>query len=504
MRTGREVVDIEQRHRAARDLLRATVRITIQRLQDGGRVERRRQACRQRHAAGARDQIGEHIRGQRQALALGQRPDRAARQDLRRRLDVERIVPRQRQPVRSLDVDVDIGGSGAAGFERQRHRGALLGGEFHRGRGIARHLDGACDLDIDGVVAGRAFDVVEVETHGALVAVEQEARQGRGQHHRIAHGDVDRGAAEFGRRPRHRHHPRGAGEFGNVEADLRRTVGADRDDAGIERQRLLRGRAALQFAAGGVAAGFDLAAGALHAVDQLSVEVADLRGQAALAEIVIVRRRRLVVGQVEDADVDGGNDDLGVFAGIEPAELDRNLQRAARAHQRRRREVDRQRAVLLVDAEPFQPDRAAGHAQRGGIERTAQGCQHIGAGAPILADGNFDLGGAFLDVDGLRRQQAVAQHVDGQLAGGARIDGHHHGVAGLIFRLVDRGLQQVRRIGAAVGVPADVELHRGDRPIQLGRFDIEAIAAGLRRERHPRRLVGGESRGRRRRRGGSI
>ena len=72
----------------------------------------------------------------------------------------------------------------------------------------------------------------------------------------------------------------------------------------------------------------------------------------------------------------------------------------------------------------------------------------------------------------------------------AGIDRHHHGVAGSVFRLVDRGLQQVRRIGAAVGVPADIELHRGDRSVRLGRFDVEAIAAGLRRERHPRRLVG--------------
>ena len=175
---------------------------------------------RQRDAAGAGHEVGEHVRGQRQALALRQRPDRAPRQDLRRRLDVERIVPRQRQPVRPLDVDVEIGGSGAAGIERQRHRGALLGGEFYRGRGIARHLHRAGRLDVDGVVAGRALDIVEIKTHRALVAVEQEARQGRGQHHGIAHGDVDGGAAELGRSPRHRHHARGAGEFRNVKADF--------------------------------------------------------------------------------------------------------------------------------------------------------------------------------------------------------------------------------------------------------------------------------------------
>ena len=349
-----------------------------------------------------------------------------------------------------------------------------IAGDLHRPRG----------LDVDGVVAGRAFDIVEIEAHGAVVAIEQEARQRRGQHHGIAHRDIGGGAAELGRGPRHRHHPRGAGELRNVEADFGGAVGGDRDDAGIQRQRLLRRRAALQLGAGGIAAGLELAARALHAVDQLPVEVADFRGQAALAEIIVVRRRRLVIGQIENADIDRGNDDLGVLAGIEPAELDRNLQRGVRAAPApAATDSTLQRARLLVDAEPFQADGPAGHPQRGGIERPAQGRHHIGAGAPILADRNFDLRGAFLDVGGLRRQQPVAEHVDGQLAGGARVDRHHHGVAGLVFRLVDRGFQQIGRVGAAVGIPADVELHRGQRAVGLGRFDVEPIAAGLRRQR---------------------
>ena len=197
---------------------------------------------RQRHAAGARHQVGEHVRRQRQALAFCQCPDRAPRQHLRRRLDVERIMPRQRQPVRALDVDVEIGGAGAAGIDRQRHRGPLLGGEFDGGGRIARHLHRTRRLDADAVIAGRALDIVEIETHRALVAIEQEARQRRRQHHGIAHRDVDGGAAELGRIPRHRHDARGAGEFRNVETDFGGAVGADRDDPGIERQRLLRGR----------------------------------------------------------------------------------------------------------------------------------------------------------------------------------------------------------------------------------------------------------------------
>ena len=70
-----------------------------------------------------------------------------------------------------------------------------------------------------------------------------------------------------------------------------------------------------------------------------------------LGEVEVVDR--LGIGEGGLIGVELGDDDLGVFAGIESAELDRNLQRAARTHQCRRRQVDRQRAVLLVDAEPF-------------------------------------------------------------------------------------------------------------------------------------------------------
>ena len=51
----------------------------------------------------------------------------------------------------------------------------------------------------------------------------------------------------------------------------------------------------------------------------------------ALAEIIIVRRRRLVVGQIENADIDRGNHDPGLFAGGEAAELHRQLQGRVRA-----------------------------------------------------------------------------------------------------------------------------------------------------------------------------
>src|SRR5271170_7248493 len=48
-----------------------------------------------------------------------------------------------------------------AGFERQRHRRSLLGSQFRRRDGIAAHLHGTRGFYADGIVAGRAFDIVE-------------------------------------------------------------------------------------------------------------------------------------------------------------------------------------------------------------------------------------------------------------------------------------------------------------------------------------------------------
>ncbi len=156
----------------------------------------------------------------------------------------------------------------------------------------------------------------------------------------------------------------------------------------------------------------------------------------------------------------------------------------------RRRQRHRERARTAVDAEPFQADGPAGHAARGFIERTAQRCDGIGARAPVAADRNLDLHLAFLDVERLRRQQAVADDVDRQLAGVARIHGDGHRLAGEIVRLVDGGLEQIGRVGAAVRIPADIEGDGCQRTIGLGALDVEAIAAGRRRGLYARRLAG--------------
>ena len=243
----------------------------------------------------------------------------------------ERVTAFEREAARPADAHRDIADADSRRRQRQRNGAALLGVEPYRlRRGVAGHVD-AVALHLDPVVAGLAFDIVDVEMHGAAVAVEQEARQGRRHHHLVADGDVGRGAADLVARPRHRHHAGGAGEVRDVEHDLGGAVGLDRDHARIERQRLLRRRAALQLRRRDIAAAPDLAARALHAVDELAVEIAEFSGKAPLAEIVVVRRRRLVVGEIEDADVDGGNDDARLLAGGKPADLDRDAQARCRA-----------------------------------------------------------------------------------------------------------------------------------------------------------------------------
>src|SRR5262249_56099335 len=85
MGATREIVDVKEWQCAARDLLRASERITVERRQERRRVERVGNADGERDAGAAGHEVGEQIVGERQAFALGERLDRAARKNLRRR-----------------------------------------------------------------------------------------------------------------------------------------------------------------------------------------------------------------------------------------------------------------------------------------------------------------------------------------------------------------------------------------------------------------------------------
>ncbi len=164
----------------------------------------------------------------------------------------------------------------------------------------------------------------------------------------------------------------------------------DRDDAGIERERRLGRRAALQVRPPPIAAGADLAARALHAVDQLAVEIADLGRELALAEIIVVRRRRLVVGEIENADIDGGDDDARLLAG-EPVDLDRHAQRRVRPHELRQPACRAPASWPLRSIENHCTPMARPGMRSPRVERTPQRRDHIGAVAPVASDRDADL-----------------------------------------------------------------------------------------------------------------
>ena len=276
--------------------------------------------------------------------------------------------------------------------------------------------------------------------------------------------------------------------------DLGGAVGLDGDDAGIERERLLRRRAALQLGGRAVAAGADLAARALHAVDQLAVEVADFGGEPALAEIIVVRRRRLVVGEVENADIDRGDHDARLLAGGRARRSCTGMRSALFGRiELRQLQVDRERARLAVDREPLHADGAAGHALGRGVERTAQRRDHIGAAAPVVADRNAQrarcpAGTSCVTVVISRSPITLSVTLPAVRAVTATVMVS----PGTYSRLVERDLEHVGRVGARVGVPAGVEADRGHRAVAIAGRDFEPIAAPLHRQRDARRLVGGD------------
>ncbi len=100
--------------------------------------------------------------------------------------------------------------------------GALAAGVEPDGRaqGVRRHDDRPADVEIEGVVAGRPLDIVDLHEEARLVADREEARQRAGEHDRIAHDHVGAGAADPVLRPGDRHDAHGAVEGRDVEVDL--------------------------------------------------------------------------------------------------------------------------------------------------------------------------------------------------------------------------------------------------------------------------------------------
>ena len=272
---------------------------------------------------------------------------RVAGQHAKRKVLVEDEV------ARTLQRGDDGCRAGARRGDRHDDGGAAAsGGDRHLldlGRSIGRHR--AVDRDAQRIVAGRGLGIDDVEAQPRGIAHRHEARQGAGHDNRIAHDDIGRGMADLGLAPGDSHDAHGAVEGRDIEVDRGGAVVLHLDDAGILAERLL-GRRRSGKGRTAIATGAQLAALALHAVDQHAVDVAQFGRQPLLVEVIVLRCGRIVAGEIEDADIDGGNRDEGLFAGGQIADLHGNGQLLARLHDLGRRQLDIERARGTVDAEP--------------------------------------------------------------------------------------------------------------------------------------------------------
>jgi len=83
----------------------------------------------------------------------------------------------------------------------------------------------------------------------------------------------------------------------------------------------------------------------------------------------------------------------------------------------------------LIDREPLHADGAAGHALGLLVERTVQRRDHVGAGAPITADGEPNAYRARLYVLRLAGHEPIGENIDREPAGRARRYCDIHGLA---------------------------------------------------------------------------
>jgi hypothetical protein len=336
---GRDLVEIEHGQGTAGELLGAAVGVAIQTRDQAGDVQRPGA----RDGDGERSGAGEHLgpgRGvEAQLPARGQIHDRVARdqggvgadrdpQGLGQCLTVGRAQDQTQGLVADRDgFDGDLHGGASALRQAQRPLG-LVGGDADMSA-VGRHRQG--DL------ARRSVDMGQLEQQARAVLGREEARQARHHDDRIAHHHILDRMADALLGPGHRHDPQGAVEVRDVEGDRRPALGVETDDLGLEGDQILGGRRAFEPDHGAVAAGAHHAGHALHAVDELAVEVADLHPETALTEVPTVRRGRLIAGEVQDPEIDRRQGDIDRLAGRGVGDLDRDLEPLARADHARGR-----------------------------------------------------------------------------------------------------------------------------------------------------------------------
>ena len=186
-----QALDVKQRQRPAHDLLRAAVRIPVERLEQPRHVEARERRDRDRHGPGAAEDIGHEILREGEACPRCNALHRPACQRSGSGLDGDGEALRQLVDIRPFQRHVDR--RRALAGRRDRNGDAVLGLGLEPdggSQGIRRHEDGTADVEFNRVVACRALHIVDLHEEAGAVADGEEPRKRAGQHHGIANDHI--------------------------------------------------------------------------------------------------------------------------------------------------------------------------------------------------------------------------------------------------------------------------------------------------------------------------
>ena len=331
------------------------------------------------------------------------------------------------------------------------HDGLRAGGQRYRTMG----------LDGGDILAGAALDIVQVQRRADTVAGRQEARQHQIGHHRITHDQHAVGMAQFVGAPGHRHQAQRAIKIRHIKSDIGHPAGAHLHDAAEQRHGAL-GHHGKRTAAKAVAALLQRTDRALFDADQAAIVIAHQHAQAALAEIIFGRVRRLEVGKLQDALVHRSQCHIHIFAAL-PGDLHRQGHLGARADLVATAHREAQGAGRIVHPQPGDTDAADGLAAFHARQRAIVGHQHISAGAPFGIHRNVHGGTAGRRINGAGREHLVAGDHHQRLAVAVGLDAHMCHLARRIGGFVGGDRNAVGPVAGAAGRPAGIEAERRGR-----------------------------------------
>jgi len=349
----------------------------------------------------------------------------------------------------------------------------------------------------------RAGQVGHIQRNRGAVAGGNEARHRQFGHKRRRHHHLGIGTGKTVGRAGHRHQAQRAVEVGQRQLDGRLAFGVERHRPAEQVDQAHLARHALGVAPRCVAAEALFGHGAVHRFDQLAVQVQQVGAVAVLAEEEVLRVRRGVACDVENAHVDSRQRDHRRAPGDRFAGSvgQRDLHWHALLGNRLggRADCQLELALLACQRQMHEPQRARrchAVALAAGAKRDHGDVQVVPV--PGRIDRDLDLRATGAHPDALLVQHAVALDRHQRFAVVRRSEGQAGFVAGLERRAFELDRHAVGPVADVIGVlraPAGVEpIARG-----LAGFHVEKLqpvaAVGhrhrnfcARRERHAARL----------------